>query len=239
MAKDLVQIVNNQIVVSSRQVAEHFEKEHRNVLASIKEILAAENSATKFFQESAFENRGKSYPEYLMNRDGFSLLVMGFTGKEALTWKLKYIQAFNEMEQKLKGTQAQPADQIKAFRAQAMLNNSVTRKAKAVMQLSETIALSEYKEVLKGHAAELLTGQRLLPKGGRKTCSAAEIGEKLGVSANMVGRLTNAHNLKTPEYGQLFFDKSPNSNKEVETFRYYENIVPALREILSKDMVQA
>jgi Rha family phage regulatory protein len=237
MNDELVQVVNNRIVVSSRQIAEHFCKEHKHVLVSIKDILAAENSATKFFQESAFENRGKSYPEYLMNRDGFSLLVMGFTGKEALAWKLKYIQAFNEMEQKLKGAQTQPIDQIKALRAQAMLNNSVTRKAKAVIQLSETIALPEYKEALKGHAAELLTGQRLLPKGEHKTRSAAEIGAQLGVSANMVGRLTNTHNLKTPEYGKLFFDKSPNSNKEVETFRYYENIVPVLREILSKDTV--
>lgn len=37
-----------------------------------------------------------------MNRDGFSLLCMGFTGKEALEWKLKYIEAFNKMEEKLK-----------------------------------------------------------------------------------------------------------------------------------------
>lgn len=49
---ELVSIVNNQAVVSSRQVAEHFGKEHKNVLASIRDILVAENSATKFFLES-------------------------------------------------------------------------------------------------------------------------------------------------------------------------------------------
>ena len=99
---DLVQVLNGQVVVSSRQVAEHFEKEHRHVLQSIREILAAENSAAKYFTETTFDNRGKIYPEYLMNRDGFSLLVMGFTGKRALEWKIKYIQAFNAMEAKLK-----------------------------------------------------------------------------------------------------------------------------------------
>ena len=99
---NLVQVLNGQVVVSSRQVAEHFEKEHRNVLQSIREILAAENSATKFFQETEREYRGQKFPEYLMNRDGFSLLVMGFTGKRALEWKIKYIQAFNAMEAKLK-----------------------------------------------------------------------------------------------------------------------------------------
>lgn len=67
------------------------------------ENLAAENPATKFlFQKTTFENRGKQYPMYLMNRDGFSLLVMGFTGTKALEWKLKYIEAFNAMERKLK-----------------------------------------------------------------------------------------------------------------------------------------
>lgn len=64
--------------------------------------MVAENSATKFYQETTHQNRGKDYKAYLMNRDGFSLLAMGFTGKKALQWKLKYIQAFNEMEETLK-----------------------------------------------------------------------------------------------------------------------------------------
>lgn len=99
-----VQVINNngELVVSSRKVAEDFGKEHRNVLVNIRAILAAEKSATKFFHETTHEYRGQQFPEYLMNRDGFSLLVMGFTGKEALTWKLKYIEAFNAMEKKLK-----------------------------------------------------------------------------------------------------------------------------------------
>ena len=89
-------------VASSRQVAENFGKEHKDTLESIRQILAAENSAAKsMFYETTFENRGKQYPMYLMNRDGFTLLAMGFTGKAALEWKLKYIAAFNEMEKKL------------------------------------------------------------------------------------------------------------------------------------------
>lgn len=100
--ENLVSVINNQVVVSSRQVAEKFGKEHRNVLASIKEIISAEKSALTFYQENTYKaGTGKSYPEYLMNRDGFSLLVMGFTGKDALHWKMKYIAAFNDMERKL------------------------------------------------------------------------------------------------------------------------------------------
>ena len=101
MEVQLVQIENNQVVVSSRQIAKDFGKQHKHVLDSIRDILAAENSATKFFYEGTYDNRGKEYPEYLMNRDGFSLLVMGFTGSKALEWKVRYIQAFNAMEAKL------------------------------------------------------------------------------------------------------------------------------------------
>ena len=97
----LVIVENNEVVVSSRQVAEHFEKQHKDVLESIRNILAAENSATRFFTKSSYLNRGKQYVCYFMNRDGFSLLAMGFTGSKALEWKLKYIQAFNEMEKQL------------------------------------------------------------------------------------------------------------------------------------------
>ena len=99
--RKLVEIKDNHIVVSSRQVAENFGKLHKDVLENIRQIFAAENSAAKFFSETTFENRGRQYPMYFMNRDGFSLLVMGFTGKEALQWKIKYIDAFNAMEKKL------------------------------------------------------------------------------------------------------------------------------------------
>lgn len=103
--EQLVIVMNEQVVVSSRQVAKSFEKEHKDVLESIRGILTAENSAVRnMFFESTYKVDGnnKTYPEYLMNRDGFSLLAMGFTGKKALEWKLKYIEAFNAMEEKLR-----------------------------------------------------------------------------------------------------------------------------------------
>ena len=99
---ELVEIRNHQAVVASRKVAEHFEKLHKHVLGSIREILSAENSADKFFQQTSYIYRGRALPEYLMTRDGFSLLAMGFTGRKALQWKLKYIEAFNRMEEALK-----------------------------------------------------------------------------------------------------------------------------------------
>lgn len=106
MENQLINITNNNgvLTVSSREIAEHFKKEHRNVVQAIQN-LTAENSAVKnMFIESTYKNnRGKEYKEYQLTRDGFSLLVMGFTGKKALAWKLKYIEAFNKMEKALRG----------------------------------------------------------------------------------------------------------------------------------------
>jgi Rha family phage regulatory protein len=64
---------NGEPVASSREIAKRFGKEHKHVLAAIRQILVAENSATKFFHETTFEYRGQKFPEYLMNRDAFSL----------------------------------------------------------------------------------------------------------------------------------------------------------------------
>lgn len=91
-------------VVSSRAIAERFNKRHNNLMSSISTINSGllENKQTpaRYFIKSHYieEQNGQRYPEYLCTRDGFSLLVMGFTGKEALEWKVKYINAFNQME---------------------------------------------------------------------------------------------------------------------------------------------
>ena len=125
---------NGQVVVSSREVAEHFGKEHKHVLDSIKNLVA-ENSATKsMFYETTFENRGKQYPMYLMNRDGFSLLTFGFTGKEALEWKLKYIDAFNQMEQKLTNPEPESTEMLLS-RALIAANSVIDTERKKVKAL--------------------------------------------------------------------------------------------------------
>lgn len=127
---------NGEPVASSREVAKRFGKEHKHVLAAIRQILAAENSAAKFFHETAFEYRGQRFPEYLMNRDGFALLAMGFTGKEAVTWKLKYIEAFNQMEKQLA---AQHKDQQHIEQLEAT-NERLTAAIQAVSTAKEQLA---------------------------------------------------------------------------------------------------
>lgn len=81
-------------------VAEKFEKEHRVVITAIRNIVYSSQNCEQFFVSTTYtDNSGKSNPMYIMNRDGFTLLVMGFTGKKALEFKLQYIEAFNKMEE--------------------------------------------------------------------------------------------------------------------------------------------
>lgn len=143
---ELVTVENGQVVVSSLQIAEHFSKNHKDVLRDIREIFVAQNCAAKFFVESTFENRGKEYPMFLMNRDGFSLLVMGFTGKKALEWKLKYIQAFNAMEEQIKSLLA-PSYQIA---------DPIERAKKWIKEEEQRRQLAEKNEVLTVENKELI-----------------------------------------------------------------------------------
>lgn len=96
---------NGEPVASSRDVAKRFGKRHDHVVRDIEEILKGlpQNGDTPMFFKSEYTHpqNHQKYPMYLMSRDGFSLLAMGFTGKEAVQWKLKYIEAFNAMEKQL------------------------------------------------------------------------------------------------------------------------------------------
>lgn len=98
---ELVYQKNEEAITDSVSVADHFNKRHAHVLEKIEQILqddSAENSAQCFKKTYYKDASGKRNPKYLMNRDGFTFLVMGFTGKKANKWKWDYIHAFNTME---------------------------------------------------------------------------------------------------------------------------------------------
>ena len=99
----LVVMNGQQAVTTSLQVAENFGKRHDNVLREIAGLLEIEEAHNYFF-ESLYEHpqNKQRYKMFYMNRDGFTLLAMGFTGKDAIQFKLKYIEAFNKMEQVLR-----------------------------------------------------------------------------------------------------------------------------------------
>ena len=117
-------IDNNRPVVSSRKVAEVFEKEHNIVMRSIRDLVCGDDfSRCNFAQSTYMSDRGKEYPEYLMTRDGFTILAMGFTGSKAMQWKIKYIETFNRMEAELSTSFAIPRTYAEALHLAAELED--------------------------------------------------------------------------------------------------------------------
>ena len=100
---------SNQPLTNSKLVAEVFGKEHRNVVRDIKNLIEGgvlKNEQTPMFEETTYinEQNKQSYPMFIMNQDGFTLLAMGFNGKKAMEFKLKYIEAFNAMKKQIEQT---------------------------------------------------------------------------------------------------------------------------------------
>ena len=94
--------------VDSLYVAEFFEKNHKEVLRDIRNIAAPNSGLSKEFAERNFalgsykDKQNQKRPCYYLTRDGFTILVMGYTGKKALRFKELYIRRFNEMEELIK-----------------------------------------------------------------------------------------------------------------------------------------
>ena len=100
--KKLVSAQDGEVFTTSRQVAELFEKEHRNVLRAIRLLECDEEFTALNYELTDFiDKNGDSRPEYLISKDGMVFLVMGFTGKKAAQFKLLYIRAFNWMMEQL------------------------------------------------------------------------------------------------------------------------------------------
>ena len=128
--------------------------------------------------------------------------------------------------------------EFKEQELKARMLNARVRESNQYLKIAAQIDIPEYRYILQAKSAEALNGGvPVLPlqEAERKTYSATEIGAMFGVSANKIGKLANKHNLKTPEYGKLFYSKSEHSVKEVETWRYYESVIPVFEKIFGRE----
>lgn len=154
---ELVIMKDQQAVTTSLQVAEVFGKEHKNVLRDISNLNSDRLNFEQMFMESTEPDLyGRDRRIYYMNRDGFTLLAMGFTGKKALDFKLKYIEAFNNMEEVIKEERIQlPSDPMKVleliFEANKNTDKKVERIDKDVKYLKDNqrIDSAEYSYISK------------------------------------------------------------------------------------------
>ena len=136
-----IENIEGDLRVSSRLIAEHFEKQHKHVIEKIESIKVENSAVTKMFTESTYvAGTGKAYKEYLISRDGFTLLAMGFTGKKALDWKLKYIDAFNRMEEELRNNNKYQYENLSTeMKALLMHDKKIQAVQKEVLEVKEDI----------------------------------------------------------------------------------------------------
>lgn len=147
MENGLVLVMNDQAVTTSLQVAEGFDKQHKHVIEAIEsKIQSAENSAhykLMFMEGNYKDSRGRLQKLYYMNRDGFTFIAMGFTGAKADNFKLKYIDAFNQMEKQLMNQYQVPATFSEALRLAADLEE---RNSQLMLENEmQAQVLAEYK----------------------------------------------------------------------------------------------
>jgi anti-repressor protein len=172
MSVDLVILKDQQAVTSSLKVAEVFEKGHQHVLRDIDNLKKDLSNFGQMFAEGAEpDSYGRDRRVYYLNRDGFTLLAMGFTGRKAMSFKVKYIDAFNRMEAELKRqhqdsymiadpverakkwieeetVRKEQAQQIEAMKPKALFADSVTAS-------DTTILVGELAKVLKGNGVSI------------------------------------------------------------------------------------
>ncbi|EHT1296822.1 Rha family transcriptional regulator [Campylobacter jejuni] len=163
---------DEQVFCTSLDVAKVFGKEHKNILRDIKNILndlreIGDVQCKSNFELSfkvrkiqGFKGRERKYPYYNLTRDGFSLLAMGFTGKEALQWKILFIDAFNEMERIIKNQYTPKLENYNKYK----IPNTPYREniIKAIMQTEqnrncefEELIAYEIKEIYKDNKSHI------------------------------------------------------------------------------------
>lgn len=158
-----VRVENEQMITDSRNVAAVFGKQHGHVLRDIENIQKdVSNFGEMFFESTMPDSYGREQRVYLMNRDGFTLLAMGFTGKDAMQWKLKYIDAFNKLEKAWNSPEAIMARALQYANNQLEVitrqNQALTEKVqqdKPKVLFADSVAASQ-SSILVGELAKLI-----------------------------------------------------------------------------------
>lgn len=216
--EELVYLKNDEAVCSSLQVAEKFGKRHTHVIERIEKIIendSTENSVQCFKASTYKDSTGKSNKMYVMNRDGFTFLVMGFTGSKANEWKWQYIKAFNQMENFIREKSTQTWVETRKY-------GKLTRKAE-----TDTIQkLVEYaKEQGSGHAEMLyMTYSKLANKMvGVKSRDEATVKQlnDLSLVENIILHEIDLGIIKRKHYKEIYKD-CKNRIETVKNLAYLE-----------------
>ena len=207
---------------------------YRDTSDALKKHVDADDKLTRRFADS-----GQAREMYIINESGLYSLILSSKLPGAKEFKRWVTSEVIPSIRKTGGytLKPKPMTEYQQMMADTRRRNARVQSARILTQLAKQYKGSTYEQVLNAHATKELTGEFLLPLPAleEKTYSATEIGQMFGISANKVGLLTNRHGLKTEQYGQWFVDKSRYSNKEVSSFRYFERVIPIIRDLLEKE----
>ena len=207
---------------------------YRDTSDALKKHVDADDKLTRRFADS-----GQAREMYIINESGLYSLILSSKLPGAKEYKRWVTSEVIPSIRKTGGytLKPKPMTEYQQMMADTRRRNARVQSARILTQLAKQYKGSTYEQVLNAHATKELTGEFLLPlpKLEEKTYSATEIGQMFGISANRVGLLTNRYDLKTEQYGQWFKDKSRYSDKEVSSFRYFERVIPIIRDLLEKE----
>lgn len=202
---------DNQPLTNSLLVAETFGKEHRNVLRDIKNLIEGgvlKNEQTPMFEETTYisEQNKQIYPLYVMNQDGFTLLAMGFNGKKAMEFKLKYIEAFNAMKKQIEQSKPSvPQNYLEALKSLIKAEEEKQQLALENKQKDETIiTISKANVELGNKITEMLPKvsyyDRILQSNA--TMTITQIAQDYGMSAIAMNKELESMRIQHKERGQ-------------------------------------
>lgn len=201
---------------------------HYDLLKIIRDEFDEEIGAGKISVTSYKDSQNKDRPMYILTLSQAKQVLVR-ESKAVRKATIKYIE---QLEQRTLTTNED--DLLKKKKIEIMDKNARIRTSNQFLKIAKLTNDEDYKNVLIANSVNSLVGSKLLelPKAERKTYSATEIANMLNTSANKIGKIANAHNLKTEEYGKLYHDKAKYTDKHVETFRYYDNAIDVFRQYL-------
>lgn len=220
-----LQLLETKGTMTSLEIAEITGKEHYNILADIRDEIKklGEERAALIFQGGEYKDKNnQNRPMFIANIQG--ILQLGARYSADVRYKLiekvtrkETIQ--NKVDNDLLDIEK---DKIKL------------EKSRILKELSQSIANDKYKQTLQIYSANALYDEPILelPAAKKKSYTATEIGNKLGITSMKVGSVAKKHNLKTEEFGFWAYDKAKHSNKQVESFRYYENVINEIKKYI-------
>jgi len=223
-------VANRSAVVtkmSSREIATLTGKRHDHVMADCRKMFESLNLQSPDFSGDYKDRRGRTYQEYWLDQDLTMTLMMGYSiplrHKVAKRWR--QLEAGEALPQK----SSSYLPEYRRARAIKMEVEAINIALSHMPKLSDIA-----KQTAMARAVNDAAGIELLPlpKVEEHYHSATEVAEMLGVTAQKVGRLANANQLKTDQYGIFVMDKSAHSSKQVEAFRYNAEGIKALRHLI-------